>query len=118
MRIVGCSTLVALLVAAAPAWGQPAGNSDSVQAGHKLAILVCGNCHVAAPDQPNNPILRPPAASFESIVRRKSVDAAWLGNFLKTTHRGLDQPNGMPNPELLDFQIKQVTDYLLSLRKN
>jgi len=117
MRI-GCSSLVALLVAAAPAWGQAADNSDSVQAGHKLAILVCANCHVAAPDQPNEPILRPPAASFASMAQRESVDEAWLANFLKTTHRGLDEPNGMPNPQLLDFQIKQIADYLLSLRKN
>jgi mono/diheme cytochrome c family protein len=118
MRIVGSSTLVALLVAVVPAWGQPAGNSESVQAGHKLAILVCANCHVAASDQPNEPILRPPAAAFESIAQRKSFDAAWLEKFLTTTHRGLDQPNGMPNPQLLDFQIKQVSDYLLSLRKD
>ena len=117
MRITG-SVLLALLIAASPALGQPAGNPDSVQAGHKLALLVCANCHVAAPDQPNKPILRPPAASFQSVAQRKSVDAAWLENFLKTTHRGLDEPNGMPNPQLLDFQVKQVTDYLLSLRKN
>jgi mono/diheme cytochrome c family protein len=118
MRIVGCSTLIALLIAAAPVWAQSAATSESVQAGHKLAILACANCHVAAPDQPNEPILRQPAASFESIAQRKSVDAAWLANFLKTTHRGLDQPNGMPNPQLLDFQIKQVADYLLSLREH
>jgi len=118
MRVVGWSALVALLVAAAPACGQPAGNSESVQAGHKLAILVCANCHVAAPDQPIEPILRPPAASFASIAQRPSVDEAWLANFLKTTHRGLDEPNGMPNPQLLDVQIKQISDYLLSLRKN
>jgi len=109
---------IALLGAVAPASGQAAATSDSVQAGHKLAILVCANCHVAAADQPSEPILRPPAASFQSIAQRKSVDALWLENYLKTTHRGLDQPNGMPNPQLLDFQIKQVADYLLSLRKN
>ncbi len=109
---------IALLSAAAPACSQPAGHSDSVQAGHKLAILVCANCHVAASDQPNKPILQPPATSFQSIAQRTSVDAAWLENFLKTTHRGIDEPSGMPNPQLLDFQIKQVTDYLLSLREN
>jgi mono/diheme cytochrome c family protein len=104
--------------AACPLWSEEVANSDSVQAGHKLAVIVCANCHVAAADQPSRPILQPPAASFESVAQRKSADAAWLENFLKTTHRGLDQPNGMPNPQLLDFQIKQVTDYLLSLRKD
>jgi hypothetical protein len=31
---------------------------------------------------------------------------------------GLDNPRGMPNPELLDDQVQQVATYLLSLRKN
>jgi cytochrome c1 len=34
-----------------------------------------------------------------------------------TTHRGLDEPNGMPNPYLVDYQIKQVIAYMMSLRK-
>jgi hypothetical protein len=32
-------------------------------------------------------------------------------------HQGLDSPNGMPNPNLADFQIKQIVAYILSLRK-
>ena len=36
---------------------------------------------------------------------------------LKTTHRGLDEPKGMPNPDLADFQIKQVVAYLLSVHQ-
>jgi hypothetical protein len=36
---------------------------------------------------------------------------------MTTTHRGLDNPSGMPNPSLLDYQVKEVTVYLLSLRK-
>ena len=93
------------------------GQENDVQAGHKLAIVVCANCHVAAPDQPNNPILRPPAAPFASIAQRPSFTADWLQDYMKTTHRGLDNPNGMPNPQLLDGQVKQVSAYLLSLRK-
>ena len=111
-------SLIGLLVAAYPLWAEEGANSDEVRAGHKLAVLVCGNCHVAATDQPNEPILRTPAASFESIAKRKDVSADWIESFLKTTHRGLDNPKGMPNPQLLDFQIKQVTAYLLSLRKD
>ncbi len=98
--------------------GQGTVNSDDVLAGHRLAIIVCANCHVAASDQPNNPILRPPAPSFASIAQRKYVTAEWLQNYMKTTHRGLDNPNGMPNPELLASQVKQVSVYLLSLRKS
>jgi mono/diheme cytochrome c family protein len=111
-------SLIVLFVTACAVWGEEGANSDEVRAGHKLAVLVCGNCHVAATDQPNEPILRTPAASFESIAQRTDVRADWIENYLKTTHRDLDNPNGMPNPQLLDFQIKQVTAYLLSLRKS
>lgn len=109
-------SLIVLFGTACAVRGEESINSDEVRAGHKLAVFVCGNCHVAATDQPNEPILRTPAASFESIAQRKDVSADWIENYLKTTHRGLDNPNGMPNPQLLDFQIKQVTAYLLSLR--
>jgi mono/diheme cytochrome c family protein len=109
---------VALLTVTYPSWGQESANLNDVRAGHTLAIDVCANCHVAAPDQPDKPILRQPAPSFESIAQRESVNEDWLHNYLKTTHRGLDNPKGMPNPRLLEFQIKQVAAYLLSLRKN
>ena len=33
-----------------------------------------------------------------------------------TTHRGLDNPAGMPNPELMDYQIKEIVAYMASLR--
>ena len=83
----------------------------------ELAITVCSNCHVAARDQPYAPILQEPAPSFESIAQRKGMTAAWVEHFLVTRHRGIDNPNGMPNPQLLDFQIKQVAAYLMSLSK-
>jgi len=35
---------------------------------------------------------------------------------MTTTHRGLDNPKGMPNPELMDFQIKEIVAYFLSLQ--
>ena len=37
--------------------------------------------------------------------------------FLATTHQGLDNPAGMPYPNLADFQTKEVIGYILSLRK-
>jgi len=110
--------LFAFFVAARLAWTQEKPDSNDVPAGHRLAIPICASCHVAAQDQPNDPILRPPAESFVSIAQRKSFTAEWLQSYLKTTHRGLDNPKGMPNPDLSDLQAKQVATYLLSLRKN
>jgi cytochrome c1 len=51
------------------------------------------------------------------IMRRKDVTAESLTDFMKKTHRGFDEPNGMPNPSLADYQIKQVVAYLISLQK-
>ena len=93
------------------------GTAEDVRQGHQLAVLLCANCHVAAPDQPFMPILHPPAPSFESIVQSKDFNVAALEKFITTTHRGLDNPNGMPNPYLMEYQVKQVIAFLLSLRK-
>ena len=92
-------------------------NGASVQEGRRLAILICANCHVAAPNQPNEPILRPPAPAFEAIAQRGTTSIESVEAFLKTTHRDISNPQGMPNPQLLDSQIKDVAAYILSMRK-
>ncbi len=117
MRLTLASLVFALLFIGR-SWGQPdALNAEEVQKGHELAIHICGICHVAAPDQPYQPIRRPPASSFAAIVRQKTFDAESLTRFMKATHRGLDNPQGMPNPDLMDYQIKEVVAYFLSLYK-
>lgn len=100
----------------ASALAQPDTNED-IQKGHQLAATICAICHVAAPDQAYKPIMKPPAPSFESIARRKDTNADSLRLFMTTTHQGLDVPRGMPNPELMDYQIREITAYILSLRK-
>jgi hypothetical protein len=81
-----------------------------------LAIMICANCHMVARDQPYKPILKPPAPSFDAIARRKIINPDWVKTFLTTTHRGLENPKGMPNPNLIDSHVRQVTAYLLSLQ--
>ena len=51
---VASAWLVAFGVVAGSAWAQEAG-TDDVQQGHRLAILICANCHIAAKDQPFEP---------------------------------------------------------------
>ena len=108
--------LFALAVGTSAACAQE--SSDDVQKGHGLAKLICANCHVASPDQPFSPILQPPAPSFVSITQRSNFSAEFLEKFLATTHRDISNPNGMPNPQLLDYQVKQIEAYMLSLRKS
>jgi len=92
-----------------------ASSAADVQKGHALAIKVCAVCHVAATDQPSEPLRHPPAPPFASIAKQRTFDAATLTQFITTTHRGLDNPNGMPNPDLMDEQVKEIVAYFLSL---
>lgn len=112
---VASTWFVVLWIGIASAWGQDA--AEDLRQGHQLATMLCGNCHLAAPDQPFKPELKPPAPSFQSIAQRKDVNEQTLQSFLSTTHRGLDAPKGMPHPYLADYQVKQVIAYLLSLRE-
>jgi mono/diheme cytochrome c family protein len=97
------------------AWSQDTGSAQDIRQGHHIASVLCSLCHVATPDQATLPIRHPPARPFASILQRKDLTAEWLANFLKTTHGGLNEPDGMPNPDLTDFQIKQIVAYLMSL---
>jgi len=112
---MGRILLLAYLLEPGVAWSQEAGSINDIAQGHRLASALCSLCHIATPDQATLPVLHPPAPSFATILQRKDLTAEWLTNFLKTTHRGLDQPKGMPNPNLADFQIKQIVAYLMSI---
>ena len=116
-RRVLWSMLMMIAAASYSARGQDGNASDDVSKGHHVAAVVCAVCHVAADDQSSLPLLHPPAPPFKEIAQRKDLTAAWLENFLKTTHRDLGSQKGMPNPDLADFQIKEVVAYVLSLRK-
>jgi mono/diheme cytochrome c family protein len=108
---------VTLCLAAGSAWSQQSNTADDIAQGHHLAVEICAFCHLAAPDQRAEPILHPPAPPFAAIMQRKDVTAQSLTDFINKTHRGLDEPNGMPNPSLADYQVKQVVAYLMSLQK-
>ncbi len=117
MKFPKIATLVALGLAAgavAPGWSQDV--NENVQKGRHIAEVVCWTCHVVAQDQEFAPILQPPAPPFASIARRNNITADYLRMFIATTHRDISKPQGMPNPQLLDFQIEQVVAYIISLR--
>jgi mono/diheme cytochrome c family protein len=112
--------LVAILILVAASWQTSAqqrrADADEVAQGRSLAIQICANCHVVARDQPTKPILTQPTPSFASIARRNTLEPTWLKEFLASTHRGADNPTGMPNPDLLDSHARQIISYLMSLR--
>ena len=96
------------------AWSQATGIADEASKGRHLAIMLCATCHVVAPDQPYAPTtLDPPAPSFQSIAQRAGTTADSLRRFLTTSHNR----SGMPDPYLAAFQIREISAYLLSLRR-
>lgn len=120
MRKLFFVTLATVAISACSALGSARAQqaaSDDIRNGHYLAVLMCSTCHVIGPDQSIEPVLRPPAPSFESLAQRNTTNAEQIRSFLATTHRGISNPAGMPNPELTDFQMKQVEAYLLGLPK-
>jgi len=116
MRI-GRILMAAWCLTSGLASGQEIGSTEDIRQGHRLASELCSICHIATPDQATLPVMHPPAPPFATILRRKDLTAEWLTNYLKTTHRGLDEPEGMPNPDLADFQIKQIVAYLMSIHQ-
>jgi mono/diheme cytochrome c family protein len=109
--------MIALWLGFGPAFAQQGTRADEVSKGHHLAVMICSICHLAAPDQARLPRLKPPGPSFASIAQRPGTDEQSLTTFITTTHRGLDKPAGMPNPDLAPYQVKEVIAYILSLRK-
>jgi mono/diheme cytochrome c family protein len=106
-----------LWLTACSAWSQGGNGADDVSKGHYLAVRVCAICHLAAPDQESKPLLNPPGPPFQSIAQRPGLTADSLEKFITTAHRGLDNPKGMPNPDLAAYQVKQAAAYIMSLRK-
>ena len=65
--------LVALWIGICSAAGQETTSADDLRTGHRLAIMVCAFCHVAAPDQARMPILNPPAPSLIIVASVSST---------------------------------------------
>jgi mono/diheme cytochrome c family protein len=85
--------------------------------GHRLALEICTACHVVGPDQQVRPLLRNPAPNFQTIAGKPGISAASLNQFILTTHLGITNPDGMPNPQLTEDQAADIASYILSLRR-
>jgi mono/diheme cytochrome c family protein len=106
-------TLFFCLVTATQAQGP---TQADIAAGRRLALRICANCHLAAPDQKQIPFLRPPALSFASIAIRPSATEAYLRQLLGSTHAKLGPSARMPNPQLVDYQVDEIVAYIISLK--
>ncbi len=116
------TSLAFALFFAGHAWGQAgdARNAEEVQNGRNLARTKCAICHIATPDQHYQPVMKPPATSFASIVQQKNFDTKSLtdymnNHFRKPTHRDPHNPHRMPELELRNNEIEQLVAYFVSL---
>lgn len=102
-RPFGKYLIVGALLAAGPACAQ------DITAGAKIAQTWCSNCHQVDYQQLKSG--SDAAPSFPSIAQMKSTTAASLAAFLITAHAR------MPDYTLSRAEIKDVSAYILSLRK-
>ena len=52
-----------------------------------------------------------------AIANRKGITAESLREFVRTTHSTMKEPGNMPTLEVTDYQLDQIVDYILSLRR-
>jgi cytochrome c len=85
--------------------------------GREFAQTLCADCHVVTPDQTQRPIHVQEIPSFMAIANRKGITAESLREFVRTTHSTMKVPGNMPTLEVTDYQLDQIVDYILSLRR-
>jgi mono/diheme cytochrome c family protein len=117
VRALASLAALAISATAGPALAQMVNSADTARKGHQLATVACANCHRVAVDQHAAPLVVPPAPSFEAIAQWPGINSDVLEHFITTTRRSADHPTGMPNPYLLEYQVREVVTYILSLRK-
>ena len=91
--------------------GAPAMAQDRVN-GEKLAKAKCAVCHIVDEEGPASGE-RQAAPTFSSIAQRPKVTRAFLDSWLSGPHPG----HGMPNFFLTYTEVRDVSAYILSLRK-
>ena len=119
MILLGTTAVSLMMLAAQTAWEAPRLiESDSVAAGHKVALYLCSTCHEVDPNQQFPPALINPAPEFAAIANRFGTSPASLHQFLATTHGDPSElPFQMPDLMLTDAQKDAAIAYIMSLRK-
>lgn len=104
-------------VAAAPL-PRPTARNRRVEAGEELALRQCSFCHVVTSDPRYRPTLGQTIPSFQSIAEDSKNTTQSLRRFISTTHWDVHtMPMTMPGQMLKSDEIRNVSSYILSLRK-
>jgi cytochrome c len=105
---VAAALAVLLFVRLHNANGAPL-QSDSASAGHRLAEAWCKDCHAIEAATVGT---RGGPPDFVAIANRASTTALSLKVFFKTSH------HRMPNLIIAPGQADDLTNYILSLKRN
>ncbi len=86
--------------------------------GREFALTLCADCHLVASDQPRRPMHAQQIPSFAVIANRPGTTSESLHKFVRGTHSSMTQPGNMPVMNATDYQLDQIVNYILSLRRN
>jgi mono/diheme cytochrome c family protein len=86
-----------------------AARAQDIASGKHIAKTWCSSCHEIGSDERKS--VSDAVPSFSSIAQMKSTTATSLAAFLSTPHAN------MPNFVLTRTEIRDVSAYILSLRK-
>lgn len=100
--------ILSLLSVGAAHGAQPAELAGDVDAGHALARAWCHSCHIVEQSSFGISNGAPP---FAAVARLPSTTSLSLRVFLQTSHKP------MPDLQMSNEQIADVTAYILSLRQ-
>ena len=98
------AAIVATFGVSGGAWPDEA---SEARAGHELAVKACSPCHV---------VEETPGPPFTEIAKGERAAPEPLRDFLHATHSNMSHPGAMPNPELTEGQIEEISAYLAALR--
>jgi len=100
-------SLIPMLVAMLPsaAMGQQIGDAEK---GMQYATQVCSVCHAVRDGQSKSPISKAP--SFEDIANTSGMTAIALTVWFRSSHPS------MPNIRMTDEEMRNVIQYILSLK--
>lgn len=106
----GAAATLAAVVAAAPAWAQPAQRTPDPQRGREIAERLCSGCHRVTPDQPlSGGWVDVP--SFPEIANRPGRTPERIVGSVMIPHPP------MPDIALATGTLHDIAAYILSFKK-
>ena len=105
--LIGWLGLMLSVLIPAPVMSQQIGDAEK---GKQYALEFCTGCHAVDPAQPLSPL--PKAPRFEDVANTPGMTAISLTAWFQTSH-----PT-MPNIVMTDAQMRNVIQYILSLKSD